>query len=96
MTAPDDHEFSVVKELLWATRLAHESARLFLAQSKPDHRTAEKWMKIARKSGRRAASFLPLGELRQRLESGELMSEVEWERFCGPLPPPPEMRLLQP
>ena len=46
---------------------------------------AKRCMKLAVKAGRDAAPYLrPGGELRERLLSGELMSEEEWERLCGP------------
>ena len=60
-------------------------ARQSLAQPEPDRANATWCMKTACKTGRSAARFLPPGgELRRRLESGELMSEEEWEQFCGP------------
>jgi hypothetical protein len=71
--------------------------RQMRAQPQPDERMVREWSKLANKFGRSAVPFLrPGGELRQRLESGELMSEEEWERLCGPPLPPAELRLLEP
>lgn len=70
--------------------------RQMLAQPKPDERRAREALKLANKFGRSAVRFLRAGgELRQRLESGDLMSEEEWQRLCGPPLPPAELRLLQ-
>jgi hypothetical protein len=55
-----------------------------LAQALPTA-AAKRILNSGRKAGRTAALYLrPGGELRRRLESGELMSEEEWERLCGP------------
>jgi hypothetical protein len=82
-----------LEELVDIARQCQSMARKVQA----DPARAEQFLKLAHKSGRSAARFLrPGGELRERLLSGELMSVEEWERLCGPSPPPPEMRLLQP
>jgi hypothetical protein len=66
-------------------------------QAQADPAAAKRLMKDALNFGRDAARLLPPGgELRRHLESGELMSEEEWERLCGPRLPPGELGPLQP
>jgi hypothetical protein len=55
------------------------------ARHSPDAATAKRYMKLALKAGRGAVPYLrPGGEPRERLVSGELISEEDWERLCGP------------
>ena len=64
-------------------------------QAQTDPVAVKRFTKLALDAGRDAARLLPPGgELRRRLESGEPMSEEEWERLCGPLLPPVELRPL--
>ena len=59
-----------------------------LARNTPDPAAAKRCMKMALKAGRDAATYLrPGGELRERLLSGEPISEEDWERLCGPAVP---------
>jgi hypothetical protein len=43
-----------------------------------------KFMKDALRSARDAAAHLPPGELKDRMLSGELIPEEDWERMVGP------------
>jgi hypothetical protein len=76
------------EKLINAARLAQDSARQFDGAADPASREQFKqWSKRARDAGRAAAEYLPPGgELRERLLSGELISEEDWERLCGPTP----------
>lgn len=74
-----------IEVLIGMARQCQGLARQVLAEPKPNKALAKRLMNAARKAGRDAVPYLrPGGELRQRLESGELMSEEEWERLCGP------------
>jgi hypothetical protein len=87
----------VIELMIDQARQLQGLVRQMRAQPQPDERMVRDWLKLANKFGRSAVRFLrPGGELRRRLESGELMSEEEWERLCGPPLPPAELRLLQP
>jgi len=67
--------------MLEAVRHFHSLARA-LADSQPDQ--AARYMRDARKMGRKAARYVDNQDLRQRIASDAPMSKEEWERFCGP------------
>jgi hypothetical protein len=82
-----------IEVLIDLCRRNQSVARQKLAQPKPDRPAAQRYLMLAHASGREAAAYLPPGgELRRRLEIGELMSEQDWERLCGP-PIPAETTL---
>jgi hypothetical protein len=82
---PEAKRPPAIETLIDMARNLQRFAQQALAQPEPDRREAEKLMKLAHDIGRSAVRFLPPGgELRRRLESGQLTSEEEWERFCGP------------
>lgn len=84
---PDASRPLAIERLVDLVRQMHAIAR------KGDPDTAGESMTLARDAAWKAVQHLPLGgELRRRLESGELISEEDWERLAGtppPLPTPP-------
>ena len=78
-----------IEWLINAVRLAQAHARQLDGAADPATRKHFKqWSKRARDAGRDAAKYLrPGGELRERLLSGEPISEEDWERLCGPAVP---------
>jgi hypothetical protein len=81
LASPDATRPLAIEVLIDIARRCQGLARQFEA----DPAAAKRFTKQAHKSGRAAAPYLPPGgELQRRLMSGELMSEEEWERLCGP------------
>jgi hypothetical protein len=74
-----------IEVLIWMARQCQGIARHAQAQATPDPAAVKRCMEMALDAGQGAVPYLrPGGELRRRLESGELMSEEEWHRLCGP------------
>jgi hypothetical protein len=85
LAAADATRPLMIEVLIGLARQAQSAARQTIAPPKLNRRVAREWTKRARDAGLAVVPYLrPGGELRRRLESGEPISEEEWQRLCGP------------
>lgn len=88
LAASDAARPFAIEMMIGMARQCQGFARQARAQPTPDPAAAKRYMKLALIAGRGAAPYLrPGGELRERLLSGEPISEEDWERLCGPAAP---------
>ncbi len=80
-TVRKDDDHSAIKTMIDSVRQMHR-----LAQHHPDPDTARQLLNDAHKIARAVVRPLPLGELRNRLRTGELIPEQDWDRLVGSPP----------